>query len=266
MIDVPELDIYLKTFFYFLNHRAEFYSTVSFSDELKSWLQFINNNQGILQGFEETVEKPDFGFDFFIGPTASMLGDREFQNIRDPLLIRPAQYLKIYARLIYANEFLTEPQSFDSYRYFLRYYPNMIVTVYKRIQGSENFNLIPGHYWVTGSHTTRDSNHLISYNVTAPVGISTIVEEELHGQETLVHGTTTKEEIVNQIRSSRPEIIEEIEENMNLILSAEEKRFKELGDVLRVENSSELRTLETFVELFEKEVIESTRVNSSPTP
>jgi len=35
--------------------------------------------------------------------------------------------------------------------------------------------------------------------------------------------------------------------------------FKELGDVLRTENSSELRILENFAELFEKEVTESPR-------
>lgn len=258
MIDVPELDIYLKTFFYFLNNQAEFYSPVTFSDQLNSRLRFLTNNPGIFQKFEQTAERADFGFDFSVSPSSSMFGDREFRNIRDPILILPAQYLKIYARLIYANDFLTQPESFDEWRYFLRYYPKIIVNVYKRIQGTQDFRVFPCHHWNIGSHGIRGSEHLISYNVTVPVDIGTVVEEELHGQEARVHETTNRGDIVNRIRDSMPELIEEIEGNLNLILSAEERRFKELGGVLRTENSSELRTLETFVELFEEEVIEST--------
>jgi len=57
-----------------------------------------------------------------------------------------------------------------------------------------------------------------------------------------------------------PELKIEIEQNLNRILSTEEKKFQDLGEVLSVECASELRILDEFVKKFEAEVIENTEI------
>jgi hypothetical protein len=254
MISVPELDIYLKAFFYFMNADSGLYSTIVFSEGLRSWIRFINNNSGMLGSFRETVERPEFGFEFNVARTTSMFGEREFQDVADPFLILPAQYLKMYLRLLYSKGFLRQPEEFASFRYYLRYLPKTIVNVYKWDPETSEYIAIPNHYWIRGGHAAGDEQS-ISYNVAVRVEVATIIEEELHA-----HGRPVVGETVEKIRGSEPGLIEEIEENLNLVLSAEGWRFRELGEALRRENSSELRNLEQFVDLFEREAIESTRI------
>ncbi len=259
MISVPELDVYLKAFFYFLNKGAGFYSPIGFSEELEAWIGFINNNPGMLGGFRETVERPEFGFEFNVARTTSMLGEREFEGIGDPFLILPVQYLKMYPRLLYSKGFLRQPEAFSSFRYYLRYLPKTIVNVYKWDPETSEYLAIPNHYWIRGGHSAGDEQS-ISYNVAVRVEVATMIEEELHAQGVPVHGRPVVRETVEKIRCSEPGLIEEMEENLNLVLSAKGWRFRELGEELRRENSSELRNLEQFVDLFEREVIESTRI------
>jgi hypothetical protein len=53
------------------------------------------------------------------------------------------------------------------------------------------------------------------------------------------------------IRTKDPTLEKEIELNLNHILSAEEKRFRDFGDLIEKERSPEIRKLQTFCNLFE---------------
>jgi hypothetical protein len=234
VINVPELDIFLKSAFYFHNSERDLYSSVHFSDRVTAMIRFVRKNPRIFSNFENTAKKPDLGF-----------------------VVSPAQYLKIYPRLIYANGYLEQPESFDTFRYFLRYAPKMIVNIFQRVPNSSNYTPIPTHVGTVGSHTPAGTEHWIAYNVAMAVNIDTIVEEELHAQTTSVHGTTATSDVVARIRSSSPQLTAEIVGNLNLILSAEETKFKQLGDILRTEYPAELETLHNFVEMVEMEVIAS---------
>lgn len=256
MINVPELDIFLKSAFYFHNNERDLYSSVHFSDRVKAMIRFVRKNPGVFSNFENTAKKPDLGFVVSIVQSDSMYGDREVRT-SEYLFLRPAQYLKIYPRLIYTNGYLEQPESFDTFRYFLRYAPKVIVNIFQRVPNSSNYTPIPTHVGTVGSHTPAGTEHWIAYNVALAVNIDTIVEEELHAQTTSVHGTTATSDVVARIRSSSPQLTAEIVGNLNLILSAEETKFKQLGDILRTEYPAELETLHSFVEMVEMEVIES---------
>lgn len=257
MIDVPELDLFIKTVYYALNSNSEIYRDI-LSDELKSWVTFFGVNQGIINRFKKTVEKPEFGFKFQIGKSNSMYGNREIRGMFDPHLLLEAPFLKVYPRLLYSHNFIEETPDFNSHEYYFRYYPRMIVRIYQSRESGESY-LEPSSHWVVGAHTpiAGTTRHLISYNLAVTVDLGTIVEEELHAQIEELHGTTTKVDIVQQIEDTMPELKEEIELNLNRILSTEEKKFKDLGNVLRVEYASELRILDNFVNKFESEVIQS---------
>lgn len=260
MIDVPELDLYIKTFFYYLNSGSEIYRNIDFSEELKSRISFLKNNQGILVRFQNTVTKPEFGFTFGLGRANSMYGIREVVGLFDPYLTLPAKFLKIYPRLLYSHGFLTIPTNFENYKYFFRYYPKMIVQVYKQRQGTQEVYQETSTYWVLGTHSQVSNENHISYNVAVEVNLDTIIEEELHGQIEQLHSANPVADIVRNIQEKMPELKLEIEQNLNRILTTEEKKFQDLGDVLRIENASELRILDQFVTMFEAEVMESTQI------
>ncbi len=266
MIDVPELDIYLNSFFYFYNWQADFYSLVDYSDEIRSWFAYLQRNQSIFRRFIELVQRPDFGFTLRAGKARTMYGEREFRGVKTPYLNYPAQYLRIYARLLYKYGFLPAPTSFDSHKYFLLYMPKKLVYVYKRINGSQELQPFVTQHRINGSHSMQNKQHNIVYNVAVPLDLGVIVEEELHALGREIHGTTRKADIVKRITEENPNLVTEIESNLNLILSSEEKRFKEIGERLRIEESSELDKLRKFVNLFEDEVIASiTPMTRAPT-
>lgn len=266
MIDVPELDLYLKTVYYCWNSNSEVYRDI-LSDELKSWVSFFGANQGMIQRFKSTVEKPEFGFAFGIGKSNSMYGKKEIRGLFDPVLLLSAPFLKIYPRLLYANGFLKESPDFDNHEYFFRYYPKMTVRIYD-LDAEKKWILVPSQHWIIGTHSHNEENkkHVISYNVAVNVDLRTIVEEELHAQIPNLHETVTVAEVVGNIEEKKPDLKKEIEANLNRILSTEEKKFMDLGDTLRVEHASELRILEDFVTKFEEEVICKTKVNLPPDP
>jgi len=260
MIDVPELDLFLKTWFYIFNSDREIYRNLNLSDNLRSRINYFFNNPLMLNLFENTVQRPEFGFDFELGRVDSMYGVREVLGLRDPYLVLPAQFLKVYPRLLYAYGFLKRPRNFENYRYFFRYYPKMVVPIYEQRQNSREIFQQPSYHWILGTHWQRDREHHISYNVAVEVNLRTIIEEELHGQIEGLHDTTTVSNIVEDIENQMPELKKEIEQNLNRILSTEEKKFQDLGEVLSVENASEIRILEQFVIKFETEVIENTEI------
>jgi len=260
MIDVPELDLYIKTIFYVFNSNSEIYRDLSLSEDVKSWIKFFINNQRMLHRFEQTAERPEFGFTFEPGRASSMFGVRQIVDLFDPYLVLPAQFLKIYPRLLYSNGFLEEPPNFENFKYFFRYYPKMSVPVFRRRQETNEIYQEPSQHWVIGTHGIVGDEHHISYNVAVEVGLGTIIEEELHGQTEEVHGTTRVEDVVKDIEDRMPELKIEIEQNLNRILSTEEKKFQDLGEVLSVECASELRILDEFVKKFEAEVIENTEI------
>jgi hypothetical protein len=267
MIDVPELDLYLKTVYYAWNSNSEIYRNL-LSEELKSWVSFFGANQGMIQRFKSTVERPEFGFTFGIGKANSMYGEKEIRGLFDPVLHLSAPFLKIYPRLLYAYGFLKENPDFDSHEYVFRYYPKMIVQIYVRRDAKGKWILEPSQHWIIGTHSfiEETKRHVISYNVAVNVDIRTIVEEELHAQVPDLHETVTVAEIVKKIEEKAPNLKKEIEANLNRILSTEEKKFLDLGDILRVEHASELRILEDFVTKFEEEVICKTSINLPPDP
>jgi hypothetical protein len=265
MIDVPELDLYLKSVYYAYNSNSEIYRDI-LSEELKSWISFFGANQGMIQRFKATVEKPEFGFTFEIGRANSMYGAREIRGMFDPYLLLPAPFLKIYPRLLYAHNFIKESPDFDAHEYFFRYYPKMTVRIYIKQDEQGKWILHPSQHWVIGAHGQIEKRHVISYNVAVAVDLRTIVEEELHAQIPNLHKTVTVEDVVKNIEERKPDLKKEIEANLNRILSTEEKKFMDLGDTLRVEHASELRILEDFVTKFEEEVICKTPINLPPDP
>lgn len=267
MIDVPELDLYLKTIYYAYNSNSPIYAG-TLSEELQSWVSYFGFNQGIIKRFNNTVKRPEFGFTFGIGRANSMYGLREIRRMFDPNLLLPAPFLKIYPRLLYSYGFIEESPDFASHEYYFRYYPKMTVRVYARPRPRARMILRPSQHWVIGTHAHIQQNgrHVISYNVAVDVGLRTIVEEELHAQVPNLHATTTTADVVQNIEEDMPRLKEEIEANLNRILSTEEKKFTDLGDALRVECASELRILEDFVTKFEEEIIKSTDINLPPDP
>lgn len=267
MIDVPELDLYLKTVYYAWNSNSEIYRDI-LSEELKSWVSFFGINQGMIQRFKSTVERPEFGFTFGIGRSNSMYGKKEIRGLFDPVLVLPAPFLRIYPRLLYTYGFLKESPKFDRYEYFFRYYPKMTVRVYTKQDANKNWILTPSQHWIIGTHAydDKDEKHTICYNVAVDVGLRTIVEEELHAQIPDLHKKMTVAEVVKNIKEKKPDLVKEIEANLNRILSTEEKKFMDLGNTLRVEHASELRILEDFVTKFETEVICKTAIDLPPDP
>jgi len=264
MIDVPELDLYLKAVYYAYNSNSEIYRDI-LSDELKSWVSFFGLNQGILKRFKETVQKPEFGFTFEIGTANAMYGAKEIRGLFDPNLLLPAPFLKIYPRLLYEYDFIKEPPDFDCHEYFFRYYPKMTVRVYLKKPDGQLL-LQPSQHWLIGTHGIRDKRHVIAYNVAVHVDLRTIVEEELHAQIPDLHGTLTVADVVKDIEEKNPDLKKEIEANLNRILSTEERKFRDLGETMKVEYASELRILENFVNKFEEEIICKTEINLPPDP
>lgn len=137
----------------------------------------------------------------------------------------------------------------------------MVVGSYVTRPDNGEIELMPSHHWVKGTHAHRDGITNISYNVAVEVDLSTIIEEELHAQIEDLHHTDTVETIEHRIREENPDLAIEIEQNLNKILSTEEKKFYDMGDTLREECSSELRVLDKFIEKFECETIENSRTN-----
>jgi hypothetical protein len=264
MIDVPELDIYLKAVYYAFNSNTEIYRGI-LSDKLKSQISFVYYNSGLFARFQNLVQQPEFGFSFTIGQANSMYGSREIRNMCDPYLLLPAPFLKIYPRLLYSYNFIKQTENLGKHEYYFRYYPKMIVRIYEETNGVTK--LRPSAHWIIGTHTETDNKrHLISYNVAVDVDLSTIIEEELHAQIENLHQTTNTNELTKKVQNEMPDLKQEIEANLNRILTTEEKRFLDLGDMLRVNCASELRLLKNFVNDFENEIIQSTELNLPPDP
>jgi hypothetical protein len=266
MIDVPELDTFIKSIFYSLNCNAPIYAGI-FSKEAQTAASFMLSQQGTFVRFKDVAEQSGLGFSFSIGRCNSMFGVSEMKGLYDPVLLLAAPFLKIYPRLIYSHNFIQKTVDFGQHNYYFRYYPKMLVRVYVKTEDGKETKLIPSTHWLMGSHNrTVDGKTIISYNVAVNVDINTIVEEELHGQIPNLHDTNSRQDIVKKIETDMPELRNEIESNLNRILSTEEKKFKELGNILRVEFASELRTMDAFIKKFENDVVQSAILNLVPDP
>lgn len=263
MIDVPELDLYLKTLFYMYNANSEAYSSIDLSEEIKSWIVYFRNNYSLFLEFEEIVERNKYGFQFEMGTVTTMFGIREIDVLYDPFFSHAAQFLKLYPRLLYSYGFIETPPCFDEHKYFFRYFPKMVTPRYDELrEGSSETIQTPSMYCMSGTRGGLGEEHTISYNVTIEVGLGTVVEEELHCQTEELHGTDIVEDVVRNIEDRMPELKVEIEDNLNRILSTEEKKFSDLGEALRLESASELQIFNYFVQKFEAEVIENTETVS----
>jgi hypothetical protein len=262
MIDVPELDIFIKSAYYAMNCNAPIYKGI-LTREVQTYCSFVASQQGTYMRFKELVEQS--GFAFTIARCNSMYGVCELKALYDPYLILSAPFLKIYPRLLYSNGFIKEMPDFEKYEYFFRYYPKMLVRQY--VKDGDKTKLVPTTHWILGTHNKgADGRTIISYNVAVNVNLHTIVEEELHGQIQDLHNTTDTSKVVKQIETINPSLKKEIEENLNRILSTEEKKFKDLSSIIRVEMSSELRSFQSFIDKFENDVIQSTEINLPPDP
>lgn len=259
MIDVSELDIFLKTAYYSFNSNAPIYKGI-LSKEVQSYCSFMFSTQGTFLRFKELVEQSGLGFSFTVGRCNSMYGACEVKGMYDPFLLLAAPYLKIYPRLLYSNNFIKTNPDFEKHDYYFRYYPKLLVRLYsKNDQGTK---LIPSTYWLLGTHNVSETGRtIVSYNVAVNVNLHTIVEEELHGQIPNLHDTLNTQDTVKKIENENPKLKEEIEANLNRILSTEEKKFKDLGNLIRLEFSSELRYMQIFIDKFENEVIQSAEIN-----
>jgi hypothetical protein len=249
---VPDLDTYLKAFFYSKNIGEDFYEGTKFSDRLIKLVNKINDET--LLRFNDFVER--HGFFFAIALIDTLMGVREFKNIKEPLLIYPAQYLKIFPRLLYLSNFLSNPISME-HLYFVRYYPHVLVKIYDENVDTGEIEPKLGYHWVLGTHVTSDHENMISYNVAGEVGVGTIIEEELHAHRVHVHGKPIRGEILLRVIESSPDLVYEIERTLSLVMESEEKRFQVLGIELRKDRPNELRGLEKFVKSFEKEVYDA---------
>ena len=249
MIFVKELDVYLRTFFYWINFN--FYSqNFNLFEEVKAWKRFLDNNQGALREIEESAGA--FGFKHDVSRGRGMAGEKEIRTQRMNFFL-PFDGLRIYPRLLYSEGYLPKPSNFEKHRYYFTYYPKVLMPIFKKTE-KKTWEALLSHHWTVGTHRhiKKTKEHLIAYNVSVPVNLATIVEEELHTLGKKVHGKTTREDILNMIRTRDPNLEKEIELNLNHILSAEEKRFRDFGDLIREEKSPEMRKLETFCDLFEK--------------
>lgn len=142
-----------------------------------------------------------------------------------------------------------------------------MVRIYRQTEDGQEVILVPSTHWIVGTHTPLANERcLISYNVAVNVDLSTIVEEELHDQIPNLHDTQNTQQVTERIDRENPALRDEIVANLNRILSTEEKKFKDLGNMLRIECASELRILQNFVDCFEHEVIKSTDIVLPPDP
>lgn len=264
MIDVSELDIFLKTVYYTFNSNAPIYSGI-FSKELQTEISFMASQQGTFNRFKNLVEQS--GFSFSVGRCNSMYGACEIKGLYDPVILLSAPFLKIYPRLLYSLNFIKNAVDFSQHQYYFRYYPKMLVRLYAKTADGKETILIPSTHWIMGTHhRTPDGKTSISYNVAVNVDLNTIVEEELHGQIPNLHDTSDRQEIVKKLETEMPELKAEIEANLNRILSTEERKFRELGNTLRIEFASELQTMESFIDKFENAVIQTTPINMPSDP
>jgi hypothetical protein len=264
MIDVPELDVFLKTIYYSFNCNAPIYKDV-LSKETQVQSSYMYSLQGTFMRFKELIEKSELGFSFTVSRCTSMYGACELKTLYDPFLILAAPYLKIYPRLLYSDGFINKTPEFEKHDYYFRYYPKMLVRVYAKT--GENTKLLPSTHWILGSHNLDAKGRtMISYNVAVNVNLHTLVEEELHGQIHNLHSTNTTQSVVKQIETTNPCLRKEIEENLNRILSTEEKKFKDLGNIIHIEFASELRNMQCFIDKFEGDVIQSAEINSPSDP
>ena len=154
---IPDLDTYLKAFFYSKNFSEDFYEDTKFSDEIIRLSHQINEE--VLLSFNDFVER--HGFFFAIALINTLMGVREFKNIKEPLLIYPAQYLKIFPRLLYLSKFIPTPKSME-HLYFVRYYPHVLVNVYEEELATGEIEPRVGYHWVLGTHVTSDHENMIS--------------------------------------------------------------------------------------------------------
>ena len=140
----------------------------------------------------------------------------------------------------------------------------MIVRLYGK--SSLVVELVPATHWIVGTCSPKDDGNDIAYNVAVNVDLRTIVEEELHCQIKNLHETDNTNEVTKSIETQMPDLKDEIVANLNRILSTEEKKFKDLGNIIKIGFASELRILETFVIKFGTEVIQSANINLPKDP
>ena len=215
--------------------------------------------------FGDLIEQSGMNFSFSIGRSNSMYGCREIKGMCDPLLLLPAPFLKIYPRMLYSYKLIKEPPDFSKHSYYFRYYPRMIVRLYGKSSAGK-VELVPATHWIVGTCSPKDDGNDIAYNVAVNVDLRTIVEEELHCQIKNLHETDNTNEVTKSIETQMPDLKDEIVANLNRILSTEEKKFKDLGNIIKIGFASELRILETFVIKFGTEVIQSANINLPKDP
>lgn len=253
MIDVPQLDLFLKALYYWLNYD-EYLKYFDVLEDLFSWKDFFDKNQGT---FPPPPYFSKFGFVMKPVTAKGMFGEVELITKRGDMFL-PIPGLSVYPRLLYYKGYLPEPIDFEKHEYFFMYYPKLIRPRFtKNSEGTLKTMITMGWTGGTMRYDKDADKYLIAYNVAVPVNIRVIIEEELHSLGGKVHGLPTVDEIVSQIESKDPTLIRDIEDSLNRVLSTEENRFKELGDLLQKEYSSELNLMKEFIVKFEVSIIES---------
>jgi hypothetical protein len=255
IIFVEELDTYLRCFYYWINFDS--YATVfDMPEELKSWRLFFNDNQRMFRDIEISADK--FGFIHNFGGARAMFGSKEVTTRRMNFFL-PFDGLRVYPRLLYSEGYLPTPKDFNLHRYFFTYLPLLLGLFYKKKEdGSEEPVLSVGA--TAGSHRKdkKSGEHWIAYNVSVPINMGVIIEEELHSHGDKIHGTTNVQEVLKAIQTNDPQLQNEIELNLNGILSVEEQKFRSFGNLMTQEKTPDLRKMKVFNELFEKFLIEHT--------
>lgn len=255
MIDVQELDTFLKALYYWLNYD-EYHKCFAILGDLFSWKDFFDRNRGF---FPPPSYFQKFGFISKPVTSKSMYGTVELEMKRANLFF-PVPGLSVYPRLLYYKGYLPETDDFDKHEYFFMYYPKLI-----RPHFTTGPKPIVSMGWTRGtaSYEKEVDKYMIAYNVAVPVNIHTVIEEELHALRIRAHGLPVVDEIQKQIEEKDPSLKRDIEDSLNRILSTEENRFRQLGDLLQREYSSELHLMNDFISKFETSIIESVTLSGT---
>jgi hypothetical protein len=255
MVYVRELDIMLRSLFYWRNYQW-YQKALQVHEDVEAWIRFFTDNRSVFRTMTSSAK--DYGLIAKVGHARGMHGEREaVLHIRH--LYFPCAGLKLYPKLLYSAGYIPRPADFNRHRYYFAYYPPVLVPAYKREKDSTWSVVRLRQRTTTGTHWYIKANneHRIAYNIASPITLYTIIEEELHAQGQSIHGTSTIKEIIAQIESQDPDLKNEVASSLNRVLSTETQRYQQYGDHLTSVHMPLLQLLTRFSTLFENQLITS---------
>ena len=255
MVYIRELDILLRSFFYWRNYKW-YQQALQIYEDVTAWIDFLQDNRSIYRTIASSAK--EFQLIDKVGHARGMHGEREaVMHIRH--LYFPCAGLKLYPRLLYSEGYLPQPAEFSQHRYYFTYYPQVLVPAYHRDDDDTWSIARLRPRTTTGTHwyLKTSNEHRIAYNIAVPITLYTIIEEELHALGKLIHGTSTIKEILAQIKSKDPALNSEITSNLNRVLSTETQRYQQYSDHIASAHAPLLQMLTTFSTLFETRLITS---------